>query len=243
MSREFRRDFLKAGKAMVFGSVANRLLFLGTPKNSEMLLSAGGGMSIAVPGRACQFDEDCPEGSKKILPPGLNAFIKSVKNDSENEIAGVYIEDKLTFPVIKQPDGNPAYVAQWAGATEFNLKAFSVNDDTGLLLESRFVPDTVYDIAKGDRVFLVSGGGSIREYGVTQIRRFLALSPYSPNSVFMELREGGEIGRGIMANMLFREIYSDPDSLDDELVILTCELDKKNVPIIRRFIIAHILGS
>jgi hypothetical protein len=237
MSKEFRRDFLNLGRAFASAAIAGRLL--GASESSEVLFLPVSGGLLTVKKRLCESSKKCVVEREEILTSGLKAFIEKVKDGSGRTIKGVYIEDKLEYSVIQQPVGHLAYVAQWPIATEFNLRAFGIEDDIGLLLEALYIPDTVYDVTVGDKVFLVNGNGGTRGYGVTGIRRFLALSPYYEHTELKELNKSNETGKWYTADALFKEMYSDADGDNDELVILTCELNERKVPIIRRFIKAH----
>jgi hypothetical protein len=211
MSREFRRDFLRAGVHLArFGVVS----------------------AIFSDGVDGIFSPD--------IFPSLEEFIERVSDGEAQKVVGIYIKEKLAFPVIQQPPGYKDFVSQWTVATQFRLGAFGLKDDTGLLLDAKFVPNSLYDVSNGDLEALVYGDGRVETYKVTNIHRFLALSPEDPHSQFREL-DGQDIsGKLYSADMVFRQMYTDSNSLNDKLTIQVCELNRRRVPIIRRFIVANI---
>lgn len=207
----------------------------------EALLPDVGKVSItrlSSPGRVIPATEP---GYEDYHLPGLASFIESVKNGNGNQTTGIYIEGKLSFPVVQQPGGRPEYVTRGPILTQFNIASFGVEDDTGLLAHAFPAGGQFYKVEKADEIILVKGDGSIEKYIVTTIRRFLASDPYNFHSEFIEINRKNEtIGRWHSASELFRLIYSDEDSVNDGLAIQICEVNSEGVPYVRRFIKAHL---
>jgi hypothetical protein len=142
------------------------------------------------------------------------AFLSSLPAGRSDQLVGAYAPGVFALPIIQQPAGSPAYVANLADvATQFSMAAdYGV---IGLLAHNTLAGERFFDLELDDQVVLVHGDGQNQAYLVTEIRRLQALQPYSHYSEFIDLDAPG--GR-LTAADLFSQIYNMPG----RLVLQTC---------------------
>jgi hypothetical protein len=150
------------------------------------------------------------EGSH--VPP-LDEFIEQVTNGEAEVLRGIYAPSVMAFPIIPQPDNNPAYVSsQKDTLTQFRLA--SQNDTTGLLAHNYLAGKSFSVLEEGQLIFLIYGDGRTETYIVTQSMRFQALTPESVTSNFIDLDNGEHYS----ASRLFSAMYNRPG----DVVLQTC---------------------
>jgi hypothetical protein len=160
----------------------------------------------------------------------LKSFIESVSNGYSGQVTGIYAEDLLAFPVVRQPDGNAGYVStgaddvtQFRMAADYGSKAF--------LAHNYLAGATFFELSQGQVITLVYGDGSTADFQIQTIRHFQALSPTSPYSNFIDLDGSGE---QFTATQLFYQVYNS----DNPVVLQTCIANEGESSWGRLFVIA-----
>ncbi len=157
-------------------------------------------------------DASQPESAQTVQ--SIEQFSASVTTGNSHQIVGVYVENKLAFPIVQQPTGNAAFVStqsdvvtQFAMATQYG--------SVGLVAHNNLAGAKFSDLKVGDRAILIYGDGSKQTYEIKEIDEYQALSPYSPYSDFIDLSNPGtKLG----SNDLFMKIYNP----DNRLILQTC---------------------
>ncbi|NMB53256.1 MAG: hypothetical protein GYA15_01025 [Leptolinea sp.] len=143
----------------------------------------------------------------------LQDFVESVKDGHTEAVKGLYAEKVFSLRVIQQPDDQPGFVSAAKGvATQFGMAAS--NNITGMLAHNYLAGAAFFDLNKTDTVNVIYGNGSIRQYQVTEIKKYQALTPKSTSSEFVDL----DTGEKISALRLFTRMYTGKH----RLVLQTC---------------------
>jgi hypothetical protein len=144
----------------------------------------------------------------------FDEFSQSVVNGNGSQLVGVYVNSILANPVVQQPAGKPSYVSTEDGkVTQF--ASASKYGSIGLVAHNNLAGANFSLLQVGDIITLVYGDGSARNYSVTQIKQYQALSPTSPYSSFKDLDDPSTI---LSVNTVFTKIYA----VKDRLVLQTC---------------------
>lgn len=144
----------------------------------------------------------------------LDRFISTVKNGRSDQLRGVYAPGILAFPVVQQPEGDPAYVSsQPETITQFRLA--QRYQSVGLLAHDFMAGSSFFNLFPGKEIILVNGDGSLKYYQVAAIQRYQALTPTSPYSKFIDLDSRAQLS----AEQLFSQTYGKGGSL---VVFQTC---------------------
>ncbi len=150
------------------------------------------------------------EGAQSVA--SFENFVTSVSNGKASQVTGIYVEDVLAYSVVRQPNGNAAYVSGNPGeVTQFGMAA-----DYGsmaLLAHNYLAGATFFQLTEGQIVTLVYGDGNTADFQIQSIRRFQALSPNSTQSRFVDLDNNEQLS----ASNLFYSMYN-----GDNLVLQTC---------------------
>jgi len=139
----------------------------------------------------------------------LSNFASSVSNGNGGQITGLYAENIFTLSVVQQ-GGNAAYVST-AGNT---ATQFSMASALGFLAHNYLAGSDFFSLYGGAVITVVYGDGHSRNYRVSQVRKFQALSPESPYSDFIDLATGGKLS----ATDLFYQTYG----VSGQMVLQTC---------------------
>lgn len=143
----------------------------------------------------------------------LEIFAASVKGAPAGLPAGLFVNDRMAFPVAYQPAGDPGFVSAKAGTlTLFSLAG--AYGSTGLLAHNHLAGAQFFQIQPGQALTLVFGDGSTREYRVIRTWSVQALAPDSPYSDFVDLTSGETLS----ATELFMRTFGQAGSL----VLQTC---------------------
>lgn len=162
-------------------------------------------------------------------PPGLSQFIAQVENGSENQIAGLFVKNIFSYPVIQQPGGMPAYVStQVDTITQFGFA--SDYGSLGFLAHNNLAGAKFSEIAIGDLVTVVYGDGHIDQYQVAQTRSFQAVQPDNPYTSFIDLSNN----QSLTVEDVFYQTYG----VSDQLILQTCIASGGNGSWGRLFVIA-----
>lgn len=146
--------------------------------------------------------------------PFLTDFISTLSYPTADQIVGVYVPETFAFPVIQQPENDPAFVSSAPDVvTQFQLA--SDFGTTGFLAHNTLSGARFGDLRSGQKIFLIMGDGSIQTYMVTAIHRYQALTPTSPYSRFRDLDQQF---LEYSSTELFTKIYAHPG----QAVFQTC---------------------
>jgi hypothetical protein len=133
----------------------------------------------------------------------LQDFVDTVKDGNAKKINGLYSSGTFSLRVIQQPSGKPGFVSPIEGvATQFSMAAS--NNITGMLAHNFASGRFFFDLAMDDVIDVVYGDGTIKEYKVTQVKQFQALSPKSSASDFVDLDSNEKLS----ATELFTRMYA-----------------------------------
>ncbi|MEJ2153534.1 MAG: hypothetical protein P8Y29_11490, partial [Gemmatimonadota bacterium] len=113
--------------------------------------------------------------------PILTDFVSTLSYQATDQIVGVYVPETFAFPVVQQPENDPAYVSPAPNViTQFQLA--SDFGTTGFLAHNTLSGARFSDLHSGQTIFLIMGDGSIQTYLITATHRYQALTPTSPYS-------------------------------------------------------------
>jgi hypothetical protein len=144
-------------------------------------------------------------GSSEPALPGFADFAQTVQNGEADVLRGVYVPNVLALPVVQQPVGSPGYVSNKNGqATQFSMAATFGN--VGLLAHNTLSGRSFSQLAVGQEVRLIYGGGKVEYFVITEILQYQALQPTSQWSEFRNLASAG--GKTTTAEQLFKRVYS-----------------------------------
>jgi hypothetical protein len=137
--------------------------------------------------------------------PGFADFSQTVQSGEADVLRGVYVPNVLALPVVQQPAGSPGYVSNQNGqATQFSMAATFGN--VGLLAHNTLSGRSFSQLAVGQEVRLIYGGGKVEYFVITEILQYQALQPTSQWGEFRDLAGTG--GKTITAEQLFKRVYS-----------------------------------
>ena len=185
-----------------------------------------------IPVTGTIYNESVKPGAVNLL--SLEDFTEAVKDGDAQAVKGLYAEEIFMMRVIQQPSGKPGFVSPVDGvATQFGMAAN--NNVTGMLAHNFASGRFFFDLSMDDRVSVVYGDGSIKEYKVTAIYKFQALSPKSSASDFVNLDTGEELS----AAGLFTRMYTG----SHHLTLQTCIQEGTEDSWGRLFVIAEPLNA
>ncbi len=177
----------------------HKTFFLGLLFILAGLLSTNPAPSIAV---TSVSEITLLQDTKPVMLPSLYQFISSVNNGRASTLTGVYVPGVLAYPIIQQTGSEAAYVSTRPETiTQFGMA--SQYNSVGLLAHDFLAGSTFTQLKIGQEVVLVFGDTSLRKYQITEIQRYQALSPTSPYSNFIDLRNNTQLS----AEQLFLRTY------------------------------------
>jgi hypothetical protein len=175
--------------------------------------------------------ESIPPSTSPDYGMDLDFFVQSVINGAPGQVVGVYVPETLALPIAQQPQENnnfvstePNVITQFRAAERFHT--------VGLLAHNYLAGERFYGIRQAQTVVLIYGDGSLRYYQVSEIQKFQALTPSSPQSDFIDLSD--PTSRRITAGDVFNRVYTQ----GDRVVFQTCILNNGDSSWGRMFIIA-----
>jgi hypothetical protein len=159
-----------------------------------------------------------------------NEFISSIVNGESASIRGIYLENKLANPVVQQPSGKPGFVSiSESVVTEFSMaKKYGV---TGIIAHNYLAGGEFFNLEKGEVIQVIYGDSEIKNYKITSIQKYQALSPNSANSEFIDLTSSEKLS----AAQLFKRVYMG----SHHLTLQTCIQEGSDDSWGRLFIIAE----
>ena len=142
-------------------------------------------------------------------------FIKSVTSKSlGNQFVGLIAPNYFNLPITQQPFGRADFVSNEPDViTEFSLS--KQYGSIGLLAHNHLAGSYFTSLQENDLIVLVTANKEYKLYKVQKILSYQALSPNSPYSNFVDLKDSNRI---LSAVDLFMEVYTEEGSL----VIQTC---------------------
>jgi len=145
--------------------------------------------------------------------PTLEDFTASLELTQEGYITGLYVENKLAYPVVQQPAGDAGFVSSLPDTlTEFALaRQFG---GRGILAHNHLAGTAFEQLAAGDVLVVILSGGQQQYYQIHAVQRYQALSPTSPQSNFRSLADD----RLLTSSQLFHQTYG----AGGGLVLQTC---------------------
>ncbi len=146
--------------------------------------------------------------------PELTSFILSISDPDSSKLEGIYIEDKLQFPITSQPTNNPGFVSN----SPDSITSFSTADkygSIGLIAHNHLAGESFFQIDADDEICLVYGSGQVEKYVVSEIREYKALSPNSPFSSFIDLSTPD-------VTISYQDLFFETYGIKDRLVLQTC---------------------
>lgn len=160
----------------------------------------------------------------------VSTFSDQVANGNSGQVTGIYAENLFALPVVQQPSGNAGYVSG-SGNTATQFKMASA---LGFLAHNYLAGSLFFYLYSGAPISVVFGDGQVRNYVVSQVRKFQALSPDSPYSDFVDLASGSTL----TATDLFYQTYG----VSGQVVLQTCISSGGNSSWGRLFVIATPIG-
>jgi hypothetical protein len=143
----------------------------------------------------------------------LNAFVASLPSGSAQHVTGVYVSSDFEFKVMQQPPSMPTYISILRNTvTQYSLAA--QYGSIGLLAHNYLSGAQFSDLVVGQQVDIVNGDGTVRQFRVSEIHHYKALSPYDPYSQFVDLDAGGA---QLSSTDVFHRMYS-----GNRVVFQTC---------------------
>ncbi len=152
----------------------------------------------------------------------FSRFVKTVTSKrSENQLVGLIAPNHFNLPITQQPAGRADFVSNEPEViTEFSLSR--QYGSIGLLAHNHLAGSHFSSLKENDLIVLVTSNKEYKLYKIEKIATYQALSPNSPYSNFVDLKNSSKI---LSAEDLFMEIYAHEDSL----VFQTC-IAKDNEP-------------
>ena len=159
-------------------------------------------LPVAEPKRFDSLRDVVQVDEKARKTAAVKEFADLVIDGNSNLIKGVYVEDEFAFPVVQQPSGQAAFVSTIDSVvTDFAMpRKYGV---TGLIAHNYLAGADFFNLNIGEIVQVIYGDGEIEFYEITDIQRYQALQPNSPNSQFIDL----ETSLKITATQLFKRVY------------------------------------
>lgn len=148
------------------------------------------------------------------LAGSVEKFSATVVNGNARQIVGIFAEDTFAFPIVQQPNGNAGYVSTLDSVvTQFSTA--SLYGSIGLVAHNNLAGARFSDLKVGDKLVLVYGDGTKLTYEISEVDQYQALSPYSPYSNFVDVKDTSVT---LSVSDMFMKIYNP----DDRLILQTC---------------------
>ena len=162
---------------------------------------------------ACTIASANPAYAEAPAANSLDAFVATLPAAGAQQVTGVYVPSVFALKVIQQPASMPTYISILRNTvTQYGLA--SQYGSIGLLAHNYLSGALYSELTIGQQVDIVNGGGTVRQYRVSEIHHYKALSPYDPYSQFIDL-DGG--GGQLSSTDVFMRMYS-----GDRVVFQTC---------------------
>ena len=189
----FRRSFFQSLRLLlILGVVLGCLIFFGA--------------SEAIPVTSTQLSI-LPVEKENALPD-MQTFIASVTNGHHGIPAGVYVPGVLALKIVQQPKDDPAFVSALPDIlTQFQMASRYLT--VGLLAHNFLAGTQFFKIHLNQEIVLVFGDGKVKNYSVSDIKSYQALSPNDPYSNFVS--SDGQ--KNLSSEDVFKEVYAKGNQL------------------------------
>ncbi|MFP3854981.1 MAG: hypothetical protein ACLFWD_11875 [Anaerolineales bacterium] len=144
----------------------------------------------------------------------LSDFAGMLPQGDSDIPVGVYVPGILAYEIHTQPALDPGYVTSSEGAVSLFRQA-QQHGTTGLIAHNYLAGELFFNLGVGQEVVILKADGARQRYRIESIRRLQALSPWSPNSNFVDLDREGHV---MTALELFNQIYHG----SDRVIFQTC---------------------
>lgn len=145
--------------------------------------------------------------------PDIQEFIASVTNSQSEVPAGVYVPGVLALKIVQQPKDDPSFVSTSPDLlTQFRMASGYLT--VGLLAHNFLAGSQFFKLQMDQDIILVFGDGSLKNYKVSAIQSYQALSPNNPYSSFIR----PESDKTLTSEEVFNQIYA----RGNQLVFQTC---------------------
>ncbi|MHB1481102.1 MAG: hypothetical protein ACYCXH_02155 [Bellilinea sp.] len=179
------------------------------------LVSSNAGTVSAnpIPVTGPQLENASPASVSAV---SLAPFVASVATSGNpNQAAGIFAQGLFAAPIVQQPASAPGFVSTEAEiATQFAMA--TQYGSIALLAHNYLLGGQFFDVDMGEVLALVYGDGHIQTYRVVEVMEYQALSPNSPYSDFVDLKD--PTGQRISVTSLFYAVYAQ----EGKLVLQTC---------------------
>jgi hypothetical protein len=145
----------------------------------------------------------------------------SFANVSADQVIGVYVPYVLALPVVQQPQDQPYFVSTDPGVvTQFRMALQS--GTVGLLAHNTLAGSQFSGLALQQQVSVIYGDGSVKLAQINTIKRYQALQPENPYSLFVDLDSPGKT---ISSSDVFQQVFAQ----GNQVVFQTC-IDRDGNP-------------
>jgi len=159
----------------------------------------------------------------------LSDFVTAL-SDGKSNVRGVYVPEVMAYRVVQQPKNQSGYVSAIQGVvTQFGMA--SNYGTIGLLAHNYAAGSEFARLTIDNKVSVVYGDGTVKEFIVTKIVKYQALQPNSMSSNFLDL----ETSEKLSASSLFSKVYGG----EPHLTLQTCIAQGNESSWGRLFIIAE----
>lgn len=168
-----------------------------------------------------------------IAPVQAPLSIQAVKtaNEGSSSVARVTVADVFDFPVVQQPSGNAGYISTRSNTlTQFGMA--SQYGSLGILAHNYLAGKYFGKLYSGTSVTVTFSDGSTKNYTVSSVLSYQALSPESAYSNFVNVNDPSTT---LSSTDLFMQTYGN----NGALVLQTCIAKNGNSSWGRLFIIAY----
>jgi hypothetical protein len=158
--------------------------------------------------------------------------IQSAKESaSSNQLASIKIENVFDLPVVQQPSSNPGYVSTRNNTlTQFGLA--SSYGSIGILAHNYLAGKYFSSLSSGQVITLTFADGTTKNYTISSIKQYQALTPDSQYSKFVDLNDSSK-------TLSSSDLFMDTFGLSNALVLQTCITKNGNSSWGRLFVIAY----
>ena len=171
---------------------------------------------------------------KENALPDILPFINSVTNGRSGIPTGVYVPGVLALKIVQQPKDNPAFVSTLPDIlTQFQMASRYLT--VGLLAHNFLAGTQFFNIRLNQEIVLVFGDGSLKDYKVSDIKSYQAISPNNPYSNFFS--PDGQ--KNLSSEEVFKQVYAK----GNQLIFQTCIQKGNEDSWGRLFVIADETGN
>jgi len=154
-----------------------------------------------------------------------------VSNEGGNQLKSVSVSDIFDYQVVQQPSGDSGYVSTSSKTlTQFGMA--SNYGSIGILAHNYLAGRYFSGLTSGKVIKVTFSDGSTKNYTVSNVKKYQALSPENQYSDFVDLSDSS---RTLSSTDLFMNTFG----LSGALVLQTCITKDGNSSWGRLFVIAY----